>query len=446
MSGIKITELPASTTPLSGSEIVPLVQGGVTKRATVTQIGTVTATGTTTPRTLSDRFADELNLRDFGAVGDGAADDTAAIQAWFSAVVASGKEGFAPAGTYKVTSPIVFDYVNCALSGFTLRGEGVQKTIFTSTITTAGAAAFSIVTSGGTVGTPAIGVYTKIYQIGFLSNFAGSTFRVGYQDFSDQQNLVRLECWISNSSDAAGANCLEMNSCYGCNIEYNGGLGATANAGDNLRLRQCSFAHFFVSVGGTATAGPPAGVAGTGVGIRITGGFNYGNVFTAPDVEYFDIGLKIDTSTAFRNTFIGGTWGDFKTAVVSATAGAENKFINPNINAPLVPFAATGGGIGILRDTALLQTSAPATGATVTIADNIRYFKLTPSGTLATLTVNLPANPTDQQVVTIQSLTQITALTLSASPASIFDAVTTLAAEGSVSYIFNASGNNWLRV
>ena len=103
MSGIKITELPASTTPLSGSEIVPLVQGGVTKRATVTQIGTVTATGTTTPRTLPDRFAETVSVKDFGAVGDGVTDDTAAIQA---AINAPTKSIFFPAGTYRTTAPL----------------------------------------------------------------------------------------------------------------------------------------------------------------------------------------------------------------------------------------------------------------------------------------------------------------------------------------------------
>jgi polygalacturonase len=62
----------------------------------------VTATGSTTARTLANRFADVVNVKDFGAVGDGVADDTAAIQA----AINTGKSVYFPDGTYIVSSPI----------------------------------------------------------------------------------------------------------------------------------------------------------------------------------------------------------------------------------------------------------------------------------------------------------------------------------------------------
>lgn len=63
----------------------------------------VTSTGSTTPRTLADRFADTVNVKDFGAVGDGVADDT---QPFKDALVA-GKNVFIPTGTYLITDTLL---------------------------------------------------------------------------------------------------------------------------------------------------------------------------------------------------------------------------------------------------------------------------------------------------------------------------------------------------
>jgi hypothetical protein len=65
---------------------------------------TALATGSTTARTLANRFADVVNVRDFGAVGDGVADDTAAIQAALAVQTATNKLIFLPEGTYKYTA------------------------------------------------------------------------------------------------------------------------------------------------------------------------------------------------------------------------------------------------------------------------------------------------------------------------------------------------------
>jgi hypothetical protein len=79
---------------------------------------TALATGSTTARTLANRFADVVNVKDFGAVGDGVADDAAAIQAAVTAAQAVGGEVFFPAGVYRVRSQITIT------STVSIRGPG----------------------------------------------------------------------------------------------------------------------------------------------------------------------------------------------------------------------------------------------------------------------------------------------------------------------------------
>ena len=59
----------------------------------------ITATDSTTARSLADRFADVVNVKDYGATGDGVTDDTSAIQA----AEAAGDSVYFPEGNYNVT-------------------------------------------------------------------------------------------------------------------------------------------------------------------------------------------------------------------------------------------------------------------------------------------------------------------------------------------------------
>ena len=63
---------------------------------------TAIATGSTTARSLANRFADVVNVKDFGAVGDGVTNDTDKIQA----AVNTGKNVYFPTGKYRTTSTI----------------------------------------------------------------------------------------------------------------------------------------------------------------------------------------------------------------------------------------------------------------------------------------------------------------------------------------------------
>ena len=66
----------------------------------------VTATGSSQPRTLEDRFSDYINVLDYGVTGNGTTDDTAAIRTAISAGDTANKTVYFPDGTYLVTEAI----------------------------------------------------------------------------------------------------------------------------------------------------------------------------------------------------------------------------------------------------------------------------------------------------------------------------------------------------
>jgi len=87
--------------------------------------GLVKATGSTTARSLENRFADVVNVKDFGAVGDGVTDDTAAINLALDFVSTTRDALFFPSGNY------IYNGAGHPFSGINLNmyGEGNKTTI-----------------------------------------------------------------------------------------------------------------------------------------------------------------------------------------------------------------------------------------------------------------------------------------------------------------------------
>lgn len=146
MTTIKISQLPDASQPLTGAELLPLVQSGITKKALISSL---------TP------FA---NVMSYGAAGDGVTDDTAAIQ---NAVNANDAVYF-PSGTYKVSSAVSLKANN------TMFGEGASSVIL-YTGTAASQGAFYVNSGSATV-------YVDNVTIQDLK-FVGQSVTAGFNEF-----------------------------------------------------------------------------------------------------------------------------------------------------------------------------------------------------------------------------------------------------------------------
>jgi hypothetical protein len=108
--GLSYTETDNNTVTFSQG----LHVGAVVKFSTVqTQTSLVNSAGAVTflqagtgavPRSVQSKERDIVSVKDFGAVGDGVTNDTAAIQAAITALSASGGIVYFPAGTYVISS------------------------------------------------------------------------------------------------------------------------------------------------------------------------------------------------------------------------------------------------------------------------------------------------------------------------------------------------------
>lgn len=135
MAIIKITELPAAASPVSPSDVLPVVQSGVTKKAAIDQLGYVMGSGNAVNRTIQSKLRERVSVLDFGASPSAsAATNGAAFEAALTYIQDSYKPGtagpgsaggilYVPAGNYNIDRSLEVGY------GVTLQGDGVYASI-----------------------------------------------------------------------------------------------------------------------------------------------------------------------------------------------------------------------------------------------------------------------------------------------------------------------------
>lgn len=118
---VKISQLLAATA-LANTDIMPVVQSGVTKKAALALLGPAIAgdipftqaiTGAVA-RPLIDKGYECPSVKDFGAIGDGVTDDTAALQA----ALDSDRVVILPPGKYRTTATLLVDPIRNRGNGF----------------------------------------------------------------------------------------------------------------------------------------------------------------------------------------------------------------------------------------------------------------------------------------------------------------------------------------
>ena len=169
----------------------------------------IIATGSDTPRTLADRFGDVVNVRDFGALGDGVTDDTEAIQAAIDAC-SEGSCVVFPIGTYFLSYAVFM-----RVAGVKVLSLGaIIKTSYNGTIFLVSADrilidGFSFIGDGSL--DKVIGVYFQKSQFSTVQNCYFYRMWRGVQMGNERAgDLITLRCHVLNNYIAG---CLGIGVC-----------------------------------------------------------------------------------------------------------------------------------------------------------------------------------------------------------------------------------------
>ena len=299
MSNVKISALPAATTPLTGTELVPLVQSGVTSQVAVSNIKTAPA-GSNTQVQFNNSSA-------FGA---------SASLTWDGTTLAATKFSGALNGTVGATTPSTGAFTTLTTTGtinlLTVgRGGGAV-----STNTAVGASALAAT---------ATGAYNSAFGRLALTAVTSGASNTGI----GEETLATISTASDNT--AVGASAL-----YTSNGARNTAVGVGAAQATSSGIENTAIGHSALRYNTTATGS-------TAVGYQAL----YTSNRTA-DVSAYNLGVGYQSgyglTTGQYNTFVGGNASGWQ-----VTSGSNNVIIG-NYSGGAAPISTTGSNFVVLSD------------------------------------------------------------------------------------------------
>jgi len=321
-AGTAQTYIPDSNTGSTGNIFAAESYGPVfADMGTDVSNSVVTATNTTYSRSLAHRFGEILNLKDYFAVGDGATDDSNAVNNWYSNVVSTGYPGVVPAGRYKITSQLVWDMLT-RTNGITIVGEGVTTSVFdvSNVVSTP---AVQIISSIGPTSN------NKFSSIGFIGNLAGTVLQIGTNSYTDTMRNSQFDISVNNLSNSTSVTSVVVNSVRASTLRI---VANSSGHGEAIHINAMSHSDLFGAFTNADT------------GIHFGNSISNGNTIRA---SVYGVSNCVSiTSNSTNNTFLGGqyTWTQYG---VVANAGNSNVFFNSSLNSNTNTFISNNS-VGII--------------------------------------------------------------------------------------------------
>ncbi len=140
-----------------------------------------------------------VDIRCYGATGNGTTDDTAAIQRAVAIALEKDQPLFLSPGTFRITRPLVIDYTTRADTGFRLISMGAiinGKSISAQPV-------LEIRCSGGNPRSPKGCFYFNEQGTLFVNaSTSGYAVIIGQPNFSDAHNSIKIDHLIVNNANA----------------------------------------------------------------------------------------------------------------------------------------------------------------------------------------------------------------------------------------------------